>query len=159
MSLRKSPTRTPAFLAADRANAQKCTGPRTPEGKTRLALNALRHGLKARTFFSHLAKSCRAPEEFELSHGWTSGRDSNRSGELPALPAAWCRAKLQQNDFFGGTKLPISLKTKSRVGTDRGTKLPFRRLRTDRNLGLDAKIWLCNSCVRRGKQHGSISKK
>jgi hypothetical protein len=64
MSLRKSPTRTPAFLAANRANAQKCTGPRTPEAKTRVAFNALRHGLKARSFFSFLAKSRRASEEF-----------------------------------------------------------------------------------------------
>ena len=64
MPLRKSPTRAPAFLTANRANAQKCTGPRTPEGKTRVALNALRHGLKARSFLSHLAKSRRAREEF-----------------------------------------------------------------------------------------------
>ena len=64
MSLRKSPTRTPAFLAANRANPQKCTGPRTPEGKTPVALNALHHGLKARSFFSHLTKSRRASEEF-----------------------------------------------------------------------------------------------
>ena len=63
MPLRKSPTRTPAFLAANRAHAQKCTGPRTPEGKARVALNALHHGLKARSFFSHLAKSRRASEE------------------------------------------------------------------------------------------------
>ena len=65
MSLRKSPTRTPAFLAANRANPQKCTGPRTPEGKTRVALNALRHGLKARSFLSHLTKSRRARQEFK----------------------------------------------------------------------------------------------
>jgi len=64
MPLRKSPTRTPAFLAANRANPQKCTGPRTPEGKTPVALNALHHGLKARSFLSHLAKSRRASEEF-----------------------------------------------------------------------------------------------
>ena len=36
MSLRKSPSRTQAFLAANRANAQKSTGPRTPEGKARV---------------------------------------------------------------------------------------------------------------------------
>jgi hypothetical protein len=41
MSLRKSPIRTPALLAANRANAQKCTGPRTREAKGRVALNAL----------------------------------------------------------------------------------------------------------------------
>ena len=65
MSLRKSPTTTPAFLAANRANAQKCTGPRTPEGRTRVALNALHHGLKARSFLSHLTKSRRARQEFK----------------------------------------------------------------------------------------------
>jgi len=64
MSLRKSPTRTPALLAANRANAQKCTGPRTPDGKARVALNALRDGLKARDLFFLLAKSRRALEEF-----------------------------------------------------------------------------------------------
>ncbi len=39
--LRKSPTRTEAFHAANRRNAQKCTGPRTPEGKARVSLNGL----------------------------------------------------------------------------------------------------------------------
>jgi hypothetical protein len=57
MSLRKSPTRTPALLAANRANAQKSTGPRTPEGKNRVALSALREGVNARDFLSTLAKS------------------------------------------------------------------------------------------------------
>src|SRR5208282_1585222 len=42
--LRKSPTRTEAFLAANRRNAQKCTGPRTAEGKARSSLNGLKHG-------------------------------------------------------------------------------------------------------------------
>jgi hypothetical protein len=42
--LRKSPTRTEALLAANRRNALKCTGPRTPEGKARSSLNNLNHG-------------------------------------------------------------------------------------------------------------------
>ncbi len=47
MALRKSPLRTPAMLAANRANAQKCSGPSTPQGKARAALNALKHGRHA----------------------------------------------------------------------------------------------------------------
>ena len=44
MPLRKSPVRTPALLAANRANAQKSTGPRTPQGKALVSFNAFKHG-------------------------------------------------------------------------------------------------------------------
>src|SRR6516162_10242785 len=44
MPLRKSPVRTPAFLAANRANARKSSGPRTPCGRARVSLNALKRG-------------------------------------------------------------------------------------------------------------------
>jgi hypothetical protein len=36
---------TPAQIAANRANAQRSTGPRTEEGKAKIRQNALRHGL------------------------------------------------------------------------------------------------------------------
>lgn len=44
MSLRKSPTMTPARLEANRRSAQKSTGPRTAQGKTHSRLNSLRTG-------------------------------------------------------------------------------------------------------------------
>jgi hypothetical protein len=38
-----------AQIAANRANAQKSTGPRTVEGKKRASMNPLKHGLTAAT--------------------------------------------------------------------------------------------------------------
>lgn len=45
--LRRSPRRTPALLAANRANALKSTGPRTPRGRERSSCNAFRNGSRA----------------------------------------------------------------------------------------------------------------
>jgi hypothetical protein len=42
---------TPAQIAANRANAQKSTGPRTPEGKAAFSFNALKHGMDAASIF------------------------------------------------------------------------------------------------------------
>jgi len=47
MSLRKSPTMTPARLEANRRNSKKSTGPRTARGKAQSRLNALRDGSRS----------------------------------------------------------------------------------------------------------------
>ncbi len=57
MPLRKSPSRTPALLAANRANAKKSTGPRTAQGKARVSLNALKHGKYAVDLPNHLVRA------------------------------------------------------------------------------------------------------
>ncbi|MGD0043580.1 MAG: hypothetical protein ABSE84_24765 [Isosphaeraceae bacterium] len=44
---------TAAQIEANRVNAQKSTGPRTLEGKARARLNALKHGMSARTVLPH----------------------------------------------------------------------------------------------------------
>ena len=54
MSLRKSPTLTPARLEANRSNARKSPGPRTDRGKGQSRLNSLRGGTRSslhRKFF------------------------------------------------------------------------------------------------------------
>ena len=46
-------TMTEAALAANRANAQKSTGPRTPSGKLKSASNSLKHGLYSLSNFDN----------------------------------------------------------------------------------------------------------
>jgi len=50
LSLRKSPTRTPAFPEANRRNAQKSTGPWTVRGKAQSCLNRLTTGGRSRVY-------------------------------------------------------------------------------------------------------------
>src|SRR6266487_1973580 len=58
-------------IEANRRNALQSTGPKTPEGKAAVRLNALRHGLRART----VVLPGEQPEEFQqlcddLEVGW-----------------------------------------------------------------------------------------
>ena len=61
MSLRKSPTLTPALLASNRRNARKSTGPRTARGKAWSRLNRLRSGARSPEYKSFLNALCYAP--------------------------------------------------------------------------------------------------
>ena len=57
MPLCQPKTKTPALLAACRANARKGTGPRTVEGKCRSRLNALKHGRYSPNFRENLVQA------------------------------------------------------------------------------------------------------
>jgi len=75
--LRKSPTRTEAFLAANRRNAQKGTGPRTPEGKARVSLNALKNGR-----YAH-----RLPESLEAAGYRSAAAPTPKFGRRSSPPS------------------------------------------------------------------------
>ena len=100
---RKSPTLTPARLAALRANAQKSTGPRTRRGKARSALNGFRHGRYSRRLPQLLA---RAGDVWgERQYAWIRGqirKAFRRSGRLTFADGrridwmaaqVWCSAR------------------------------------------------------------------
>jgi len=61
MSLRKSPTLTPALIASNRRNAQKSTGPRTARGKAWSRLNRLRDGWRSPEYINFLKALLDAP--------------------------------------------------------------------------------------------------
>ena len=108
MALRKSPTRTPALLAANRANARRSTGPRTLEGKNRIVLNALKEGRHARHFTESLrrAKSKDHAELFEWIleqvrtafrlHGW---HQDDRQAERLAQ-RVWCTLERKERRCY-----------------------------------------------------------
>jgi len=60
MLMRQSPI-TPARLEANRRNAQKSTGPRTPRGKSQSRLNGLRSGELSRLYRELLLALLDAP--------------------------------------------------------------------------------------------------
>ena len=61
MSLRKSPTLTPALLAANRQNAKQSTGPRTARGKAWSRLNRMRDGWRSPEYINFLPAGLDAP--------------------------------------------------------------------------------------------------
>jgi len=57
---------SPRKLAANRANAQRSTGPQTSEGKENSKFNAVKHGLTARYFPALIQAGTAESEQFEV---------------------------------------------------------------------------------------------
>ena len=72
MSLRKPPSRTPAFLAANRRNAQKSTGPRTDRGKAQSCLNGLKTGAYSPRFKQLMENCLHAPPGAAYQAAWAT---------------------------------------------------------------------------------------
>ncbi len=94
---------TEAQVEANRANAQKSTGPRTPEGKATVAQNAVKHGLLARTGVLH-------GEEWEEYTCFSEGlleelsaqgvQEEELAGRILSLSWRLRRATRNQNTIF-----------------------------------------------------------
>jgi hypothetical protein len=122
--LRKSPTRTEAFLAANRRNAQKCTGPRTPEGKARSSLSALKHGryahrlpekLEAAGYHSAAALYGRIRQDVVTTFEAEHPADLKRAERVAALvwTMAWRGGVLgskPQSNLFSVLSTPLALR-------------------------------------------------
>ena len=121
MALRRSPALTPRSLAARRSNALKSTGPRTPCGKARVSLNALKHGRamgpagRAPRFRERLLRAGYVQQEvlydglrscLAQAFGAQNPRSRLRIDQMAA--SAWCQAVERR---FSRTKLESSLES------------------------------------------------
>jgi len=97
VSLRKSPARTLAFMAAQRSNALKSTGPRTVRGKARVALNGLRHGRFAFRLTDNLARAGER-EGLELYRSLLAKLVGTFGSERPVAPGRPARVRPGQSD-------------------------------------------------------------
>jgi hypothetical protein len=68
MALRKPNRLSHRKIAANRENARKSTGPRTPAGKRRVSLNALRHGLCPKALGQTMLELGESPRDFAQLH-------------------------------------------------------------------------------------------
>jgi hypothetical protein len=87
---------TEAQIAANRRNAQKSTGPRTPEGKARSSRNALRHGLASISPHSFLTVEDKSAFE-RMLHGYILTYEPNHADEVDLVTdAVFCKWRQQR---------------------------------------------------------------
>ena len=91
-----TPMPTPAQIEANRRNALKSTGPRTPEGKSASSRNALKHGLASISPHSFLAIEDRGAFE-RMLHGYILKYQPAHADEVDLLTdAVFCKWRQQR---------------------------------------------------------------
>ncbi len=110
VKIRRKKTMSEAALAANRANAKKCTGPKTREGKFKSSLNALKHGAYSHNF---ILKSEDAATFENLSKSFIDEFQPASPFELELLKqlisAAWRRNRINEaiDATIAATPLPL----------------------------------------------------
>ncbi len=167
MSLRQRRKVTPRMLAANRANAQKSTGPRTASGKARVALNGLKHGhYTGRLFRSQLVRAredvglydwlyrqmcenirpvgkaqwARAEElaRWAWCHCHKAQEEGLRSGQKPSTSSSvWCLLRIPTSLGWSGPKPIYAVKS-----TDSRLTFPLRIRLEMPNTGIRLKFWV-----------------
>src|SRR4029077_9476356 len=91
-------------LAANRANAAKSTGPRTPEGKARSACNARTHGFTASTFavvrLDDLDEIARLKQDIVAVYQPVNSRELFALEHMAILQQTLLRAARLESGFF-----------------------------------------------------------
>jgi hypothetical protein len=108
LPLVKSPTMTPRKIAANQANAQKSTGPRTADGWRRAMLNRLRHGARSRAFRANLLKAGQKVELFDWIHKRLREEMPHASARVTECLArrVWCGLCLDRSTGQGPKNPP-----------------------------------------------------
>jgi hypothetical protein len=122
---RRKQTLTDASLEARRRNARKSTGPRTSQGKARVALNSFKHGLRSASFLQTLRNAGEPTRKFERAQALLVKvlRPRNRLEAARAMRYAqmlWALGQRMEKHrrarrAEGGTKLPLNLSKAARA--------------------------------------------
>ena len=105
-----------AQLAANRANAAKSTGPRTPEGKKHASLNAIKHGCSAQTIIlpgEDAILFARLVHSFKISFAPANAHEESLVEFLAQTQWLLDRARAQEMNLFamGHEKFADSIDT------------------------------------------------
>lgn len=136
---------TEAQIAANRANAKLSTGPRTPEGKAIVALNAFKHGLTAST---DTLLPNESPEDFQaLADGLFQSLKPRDSFELllvqRIIQSAWRLARAEKFENHILARFCASQKL------DKDPELFYYGLRDLMDWGYDQKLHRRQSAIER----------